>query len=86
MAELARLFRLRIVLQRHSRPPLDCSCKSAQTCASRAVTWPWQHHAQGVRFGNARRGFFRNVTLLTKKERARCLYMSIGVINMACPR
>jgi len=39
-----------------------------------------------VRFGNARRGFFRNVTLLTKKERARCLYMSIGVINMACPR
>jgi hypothetical protein len=30
--------------------------------------------------------FFRNVTLLTEKERARCLSMSIGVINMACPR
>ena len=39
-----------------------------------------------VRFRSARRGFFRNVTLLTEKQPARCLYMSIGVINMACPR
>jgi hypothetical protein len=26
------------------------------------------------------------VTLLTEKEGARCLYMSMGVINMACLR
>ena len=31
-------------------------------------------------------GFFGNVTLLTEKEGARCLYMSMGVINMACSR
>ena len=39
-----------------------------------------------VRFRTARRDFFRNVTLLTEKERARWLYMSIGVINMASLR
>ena len=47
------------------------------------LTHPLRPSPSDVRFGSVRRGFFRSVTLWTEKERARCLSMSIGVINMA---
>jgi len=50
--------------------PRTCDCESATGVPSRST----------------RQSYFWNVTLLTEKERARCLYMSIGVINMACSR
>jgi len=65
---------------------LDCSCKPAQTYASCAVIGRGSTTPPGVQLGVPAKTFFVMLTWLTEKERARCLSMSIGVINMACPR
>src|ERR1700722_15528594 len=65
----------------------DCSCQSPQPGASCTLTWPCQPHTPGVwSLEVPGEAFFRNLTLLTEKEQTRCLSMSIGVTNMACPR